>query len=152
MLKFCAPCYMHWNVWTGYCDEPVAPASGSVNSTGNLEGDTVTYSCIERCILIGDANRTCQPDGNWSGIQPECKRMFILIYARQCECVKCSRRKCGHFAFCYHWYLHTNGFISCFINPSVLHQPPVLIMVLSHLSLTEVSKIVYICTGETNWA
>ena len=64
---------------TGYCDVPVAPANGGINSTGNVEDDTVTYFCNEGYKLSGDASRTCQPNGQWSGIQPECNRTSIPI-------------------------------------------------------------------------
>ena len=62
---------------TGYCDEPVAPAYGGINSTGNVEDDTVTYFCNEGYSLSGDPIRTCQPNGQWSGIPSECYRMFV---------------------------------------------------------------------------
>ena len=63
-------------MYTGYCEVPVVPANGSINSTGIIEGDTVTYFCNEGYNLSGDANRTCQSNGSWSGIQPDCTRML----------------------------------------------------------------------------
>ena len=60
----------------GYCDAPVAPANGGINSTGSIEGDTVTYICNRGYYLSGDPIRTCQSDGEWSGAQPECIRML----------------------------------------------------------------------------
>ena len=67
---------LHVIVCIGYCDVPVAPANGGMNSTGNVEGDTVTYFCNEGYNLSGDANRTCQSNGSWSGILPKCDRTF----------------------------------------------------------------------------
>ena len=63
-------------VFIGSCDKPVAPANGSINSTGSNEGDTVTYFCNRGYNLSGDLIRTCQSDGEWSGAQPECIRML----------------------------------------------------------------------------
>ena len=56
----------------------MAPANGGMNSTGNVEGDTVTYFCDEGYNLSGDPMRTCQSDGEWSGAQPECIRMLNI--------------------------------------------------------------------------
>ena len=78
-LKLCAyiKCSMlNAIVCIGYCDEPMAPANGGMNSTGNMEGDTVTYFCNEGYNLSGDANRTCQSNGSWSGILPKCDSTF----------------------------------------------------------------------------
>ena len=66
----------HVIVCTGYCDEPVAPANGGMNSTGNVEGDTVTYFCNRGYRLSGGANRICQSNGSWSGILPKCDSTF----------------------------------------------------------------------------
>ena len=60
----------------GYCDDPVAPSNGGKIYSGNLEGDTVTYFCNKGYRLFGDENRTCQSNGEWSGIQPRCDGMF----------------------------------------------------------------------------
>ena len=78
IITICAyHCFMlHVIVCSGYCDEPLAPANGVINSTGNMEGDTVTYICNEGYNLSGDANRTCQSNGSWSGIPPKCDRTF----------------------------------------------------------------------------
>ena len=63
-------------IYVGYCNEPVAPANGGINSTGSMEGDTVTYFCNEGYNLSGEVNRTCQSNGSWSGIPSECIRML----------------------------------------------------------------------------
>ena len=54
----------------------MAPANGGINSTGSIEGDTVTYFCDKGYNFSEEANRTCQPNGSWSGILPECIRML----------------------------------------------------------------------------
>ena len=71
----------------GYCDEPVAPANGGINSTGIMEGDTVTYFCNKGYYLSGDSIRTCQTDGEWSGDQPNCTRM--LNASLKCILTRC---------------------------------------------------------------
>lgn len=39
-----------------------------------LEPETVEFLCNHSYALSGDARRTCQPDGTWSGKQPVCMR------------------------------------------------------------------------------
>ena len=73
----------------------MVPANGSINSTGIMEGDTVTYFCNKRYNLSGDPIRTCQSDGKWSGEQPECIRM--LNTALKCIMTDCIIRM-KHFA------------------------------------------------------
>ena len=68
--------YGHVIAYLGYCDEPETPANGDKVVNGNLEGDTVTYSCNNGFNLSGDASRTCRSNGEWSGTQPKCNRTF----------------------------------------------------------------------------
>ena len=42
------------------------------SSTINFPGSIATYTCIVGYILVGDATRTCQENGQWSGIEPSC--------------------------------------------------------------------------------
>lgn len=35
-------------------------------------GAIARYSCDMNYTLVGEENRTCGDDGNWSGIQPQC--------------------------------------------------------------------------------
>ena len=66
----------HCALAVGSCDEPEIPSNGDKVVNGNLEGDMVTYSCNSGFNLSGDANRTCQSNGQWSGTQPKCNRTF----------------------------------------------------------------------------
>ena len=43
-----------------------------------LPGTIVTYSCAEPYKIYGNPNRTCLPDGTWSGLEPVCASKFIL--------------------------------------------------------------------------
>ncbi|CAH1783128.1 unnamed protein product, partial [Owenia fusiformis] len=54
---------------------PSAPVGGTVDSTSNTCGTTVTYSCLDSCDqLSGAASRICQPDGTWTSEEPTCIR------------------------------------------------------------------------------
>lgn len=37
-----------------------------------VEPRTLQFFCNHSYVLSGDAQRACQPDGTWSGTQPEC--------------------------------------------------------------------------------
>ena len=67
------------------CDPPVAPSNGGEVHSGKLEGDTVTYFCNKGYQLIGIESRTCQSNGEWSGIQPSCNGLFNAICTVMCE-------------------------------------------------------------------
>ena len=47
-------------------------ANGAVVATGFVVGETLTYSCHDGYVLQGNAVRTCQSDGTWSGQEPVC--------------------------------------------------------------------------------
>ncbi|KAM3869184.1 complement factor B-like [Diretmus argenteus] len=55
-----------------HCADPGIPAGTA--RTGHLFGidDTVTYSCIHNLYLVGSAERRCQENGQWTGMEPEC--------------------------------------------------------------------------------
>jgi hypothetical protein len=56
------------------CGAPEAPASGSVDSSlGTTFGLSVTYTCNAGHELQGDAMRSCEADGSWSGTAPSCE-------------------------------------------------------------------------------
>ena len=48
------------------------PANGRVNLSSVTFGSIATYECNVGYILVGDLQRTCQDNGQWSGRQPEC--------------------------------------------------------------------------------
>ena len=47
------------------------------------------YSCTTGYRLVGSITRTCQISGLWSGSQPSCTRMFLLVYSFQYSVVAC---------------------------------------------------------------
>ena len=54
------------------CPNLVDPANGMVSVTGNLPGDTATYTCDSGYTLEGESPRVCGNDGEWSGMAPTC--------------------------------------------------------------------------------
>ena len=55
------------------CGPLNAPANGHVNTTGGTSfEDVAVYSCNEGYKLNGPAERTCQANGQWDGIEPTC--------------------------------------------------------------------------------
>ena len=43
--------------------------------TGNLPGDTASYSCDHGFALIGAARLTCEDNGMWSDFLPTCQKI-----------------------------------------------------------------------------
>ena len=67
------------------CDIPIScgplsnPANGAVSYSTTTYGSTATYSCDTGYTLVGDATRTCQADGTWSGSEPVCSEDNIIF-------------------------------------------------------------------------
>ncbi|CAH1263510.1 CSMD3 [Branchiostoma lanceolatum] len=57
------------------CASLASPNHGTVSSSLNLAGDTVTFSCDPGFEIVGSTDRLCQSDGTWSGTQPRCRRV-----------------------------------------------------------------------------
>ena len=55
------------------CPEPDPIANGVISGTVYGLDDTISYSCFEGHVLIGDANRVCQLNGSWSEEEPYCE-------------------------------------------------------------------------------
>ena len=49
----------------------VNPANATFNST-------VTYSCQVGYNLVGNAERTCQANGSYSGVEPSCMSELLV--------------------------------------------------------------------------
>ena len=72
------------------CLELSAPINGTVRlPTLTAFGFVANYSCINRNTLIGQDQRECMANGQWSGTEPTCQRMLLWLYrflvnARNC--------------------------------------------------------------------
>ena len=72
------------------CGSLTDPANGSVNHTsGTTFGQTATYTCNTGYNLVGDSTRTCQATGVWSGSEPTCQGMYMLLsnISYQTKCI-----------------------------------------------------------------
>ncbi|HJL19970.1 MAG TPA: hypothetical protein RMH99_30175 [Sandaracinaceae bacterium LLY-WYZ-13_1] len=56
----------------GDCGPLVSPENGTVTASSTTVGADATYACDTGYDLVGDATRTCQTDGSWSGSAPTC--------------------------------------------------------------------------------
>ena len=66
----------------GQCPILPNPANGMVETTDDrLSGSTATYTCNSGFDLIttGSNVRTCQPDGMWSGSEPQCLGTLLVV-------------------------------------------------------------------------
>lgn len=61
------------------CESLSAPDNGAVNDILTTYQSVATYQCNIGYNLIGESNRTCQANGNWSGMEPICQSNDGLI-------------------------------------------------------------------------
>ncbi len=61
------------------CDHLSAPDNGRVDVTGTSVGSTATYSCNRGYKLEGERVRVCQSSGEWSGLEPYCRRTYTCV-------------------------------------------------------------------------
>ena len=59
------------------CGELDDPNNGQVSLNGTTLGSIATYTCDTGFDLIGDMERICQANGNWSGNEPTCEGTII---------------------------------------------------------------------------
>ena len=58
------------------CDQLDDPLHGSVSTPDGIVFEaTATYSCESGFELEGESTATCQADGTWSSLQPQCLRI-----------------------------------------------------------------------------
>ena len=73
------------------CGSLPNPSFGRVDLTGTTVGSTATYSCQSGYQLVGESTRTCQSNGQWSGVAPICTRMSTgsesIIQSYYCICI-----------------------------------------------------------------
>ena len=64
------------------CDQLNNPLHGSVSTPDGVVFEaTATYSCESGFELKGEATATCQTDGTWSSLQPQCLRICKQSYS-----------------------------------------------------------------------
>ena len=61
------------------CGSLASPTNGQVSLTTTTFGSTATYECDTGFNLIGDMERTCQENGQWTGGAPTCEGILINI-------------------------------------------------------------------------
>lgn len=54
------------------CGPLGSPSNGNVSVAATTFGSTATYTCNSGYTLSGDASRTCEGSGSWSGSVPSC--------------------------------------------------------------------------------
>ena len=56
------------------CDSLTSPGNGTVTHPGQpIYMSIATYSCNTGYVVEGQATRTCQANGTWSGSAPTCR-------------------------------------------------------------------------------
>ena len=56
------------------------PTNGQVSLTGTTFMHTATYTCPSGFFLVGDETRTCQSNGLWTELPPECIGKSMVQY------------------------------------------------------------------------
>ena len=60
---------------TVQCSTLSDPSNGRVSQQGNNPGDRASYTCNSGYELVGQSTRTCQNNGQWSGVAPTCTQI-----------------------------------------------------------------------------
>ena len=64
------------------CDQLNDPSHGSVSTPDGIAFEaTAIYSCESGFELEGEATSTCQADGTWSSLHPQCLRICKHSYS-----------------------------------------------------------------------
>ena len=61
------------------CGDPGTPTNGQRTLSNTTYNSVVTYTCTTHYVLHGSKSRTCQSNGKWSGIVPQCKGMLVKV-------------------------------------------------------------------------
>lgn len=70
------------------CGFLLSPENGQVSifSLDSSVGTVATYECTAGFIISGSSSRTCEADGNWSGIEPVCERELYFFRSVDFRC------------------------------------------------------------------
>lgn len=55
------------------------PSNGQVALNSTLRASDANYSCSDNYTLVGATRRVCQDDGSWSGEEPVCEGVCIMM-------------------------------------------------------------------------
>ena len=69
--------YMHAVV---DCGPLPHPAHGTVQYVRSIYGSEATYNCNDTYVLLGENQRTCQVNGEWSELEPLCECTYVCMY------------------------------------------------------------------------
>ncbi|XP_065179178.1 E-selectin-like isoform X3 [Sycon ciliatum] len=72
------------------CQVLSQPALGSMTANGLMFSNTTTFVCTSPYVLMDSAVRTCEINGQWSGVQPTCVLTTAALSAASDELVKDS--------------------------------------------------------------
>ena len=63
------------------CPQLAAPVNGEVAVSGSNPGDTASYTCISSYSVTPRSSklRTCQSNGEWTGVDPICECELYII-------------------------------------------------------------------------
>lgn len=76
------------------CGALPKPDNGSVDVPSTTFESQATYACDPNFGMVGDATRTCQANGTWSGSAPTCKCVQTMCDG-VCADLKSDNRHCG---------------------------------------------------------
>ena len=62
------------------CPYLYTPDNGYVETGDRTVGTTVKYKCHKGYLIEGEAERTCLPNGSWSGIRAVCNGKIALVH------------------------------------------------------------------------
>ena len=63
-----------------FCPKLHNPPMGVVRMSAKPVGAVATYECLGGYALLGDVERTCLPNGEWSGQEPLCHCRSLQLY------------------------------------------------------------------------
>ena len=70
------------------CNSLANPGNGTVSATTTTFGSVASYSCSgSRYLLVGNATRMCQANGEWSGGVPACGELQHTYSNILCNCL-----------------------------------------------------------------
>ena len=79
------------------CSPLSSPVNGAVQMDDPMYSSMASYSCDQGFGLQGDATRTCQADGTWSGATPRCRSELIFLFILNNLCnLKVMSKMCAH--------------------------------------------------------